>query len=186
VLLLLRQDVLEDPPGGGIVRAEPLDDLGVGSDGDPFGDQVLAQHVLQVGALVVLGVAARQDAFRVVVRLALQLDDAGGEQVRVGQLFVGVHEQFGRDGLGRGRTLGGEVVALVAHPAHDLGRQCLVEDLDDPFTVGAVGGRDRALLDLGPRALAQGGDVCQELGHAHQRRGGRRRRHLDVRGSGRS
>src|SRR5688572_11143240 len=40
VLFLHLQDVLDQPPRGRIVVAEPADDLGVGLDGDPLGHQV--------------------------------------------------------------------------------------------------------------------------------------------------
>ena len=41
-----------------VLVAEPADDLAVGLDRDPLGDEVLLDHVDQVGAGDVLGVAA--------------------------------------------------------------------------------------------------------------------------------
>ncbi len=44
-----------------------------------------------------------------------------------------------------------EVVVLVAKDTHDLGRECFVQNGDDPFTIGAVGRGDRP----GPHLLAR-------------------------------
>ena len=58
VLLLDGEDRLHQPAGGRILVAEPADDLAVGLDGDPLGDEVLPDHVAERVALDVLGVAA--------------------------------------------------------------------------------------------------------------------------------
>src|SRR5262249_40674569 len=47
VLLFLRQDLLEQAPRGRIVLAEVVDHLAIAVDGDPLGDQVFLDHVLE-------------------------------------------------------------------------------------------------------------------------------------------
>ena len=117
-----------------------------------------------VVALDVLGVAAVGEAVGVEVRLALQLRDAQRDLVGVAQLLVGVLQELRghRPGV---EALGHVVVPLVAQHADDLGGQRLVEHLDHPLAVGAVGVGDRALLDLLPGPLAEGLDVGEEVAH---------------------
>ena len=93
-----------------------------------------------VVALDVLGVAAVGDAVGVEVRLALELRDPQRDLVGVAELLVGVLEELGRDRPGV-EAVGHEVVPLVAEHAHDLGGEGLVEHLDHPLAVGAVGRR---------------------------------------------
>lgn len=156
--------VLEDAAGGGVALPQPLGDLGVGGDGDAFGDQVLLDHFDQVGAVVVLRVGAGGERVGVEVRLAAQLDDALGQFVGVLLLLLGVFQEL------RGHRLGVQardrvVVPLVAQGADDLGGEGLVEDEEHALQVRAVGVGDRALLDLPAGPLADGLDVGQELGH---------------------
>src|SRR5262245_50684498 len=47
VLLFLRQDLLEQASRGRIVLAEVVDHLAIAVDGDPLGDQVFLDHVLE-------------------------------------------------------------------------------------------------------------------------------------------
>ena len=66
----------------------------------------------------------------------------------------------------------GEVVALVAQHAHELGGEHLVEHLDHPFPVGAVGLGDGALVDVLARPAPQLVDVGQEVAHGGHAIGG--------------
>ena len=61
---------------------------------------------------------------------------------------------FLRHGLGVDPG-GHVVVALVAQDADDLGRERLVQDLDDGLAVRAIVLGDRALLDVPARPLPQ-------------------------------
>ena len=80
------------------------------------------------------------------VGFAAQLDDALGEAVGVARLLVRVFQELGRH-LRRRQAVRGEVVALVAQDAHQLGGQRVVQQLDDLVAVGPVAGRDRAVVE---------------------------------------
>ena len=101
---------------------------------------------------------------RVEVRLALELRDPQRDLVRVPHLLVGMLQELCGDRTGV-QTFGHVVVALVAEHAHDLRRERLVEHLDHPVPVSAVGRRDRALFDLLPSSFAERLDVGQEVRH---------------------
>src|SRR5207244_12488750 len=112
-------------------------------------------------ALDVFGVAAREEAFGVEVRLAPELVDALGDQVSMGLLLAGMLEEFRGHGLGvdaRGHV----VVPLVAEHAHELGGGRLVEKTADGLAVAAIGGGDGALLDVAARAPAELLDVGEK------------------------
>ena len=79
-------------------------------------------------------------------------------------LLGGVLEEL-RSHRSRVDPLGGVVMAFVAENADDLGRKNLVEHGDHPLAICTVGVRDGTKLQVLPRALAQGLDVGQELGH---------------------
>src|SRR5690606_16040222 len=79
VLLFHGQDALQHAPGGGILAAQVGDHLPVAVDGNALGDQVLADHVDQVLALDVFGMAAGGQAFRGEIGLTAELDDALGD-----------------------------------------------------------------------------------------------------------
>ena len=66
-----------------VVAAQIADHLGVRLDGDALGDEIFAEHLDEVLALFVLGVAARREAIRAEVGLAVELRDALGDAVRV-------------------------------------------------------------------------------------------------------
>ena len=63
VLFLDGEDALHQAPRRDVLVAQPAGDLGVGLDRDAFGDQVLLDHVDQVGAGHVLGMAAARPAW---------------------------------------------------------------------------------------------------------------------------
>src|SRR6185503_16896225 len=161
VLLLLRQDFFHQPARDRVVLSQVGDDLAVAVDGDALGDQILADHVLEVLALDVLGVAAARQALGREVGLAAELGDARRDQVGVLLLIVGMLQELGRHALGVD-ALGHEVVALVPQHADDLGGERLVEELDHHAAVGVVPGSDRAFGDVLPGPLAQRGDVGEE------------------------
>jgi hypothetical protein len=79
----------------------------------------------------------RGQAVGVEVRLAAELDDAGGELVGVALLLDGVLQELGGGGVGV-HARGHVVVALVAEHAHELGRQGLVEQAEDRLAVACV------------------------------------------------
>ena len=164
MLLLGGEDLLEHPPGGGVVVAQPPDDLLIRGDRHALRDQVLPDHVQQVARGVVLRVRPGREALGGEVGLAAELDDPSGGHVGMHLLLVRVLEELLGDGTGVD-ALGGEVVALVAQHAHQLGGEDLVQDRDHPLAVGGVGVGDRSLLDLLARATAERLDVGQELTH---------------------
>src|SRR5690348_1689601 len=49
VLFLLGEDVLEHALGGGVAVADVVDHLAIAVDRDALGDEILADHVAQVG-----------------------------------------------------------------------------------------------------------------------------------------
>src|ERR1700719_4421200 len=69
-------------------------------------------------------------------------------------LFARVFQEFVGNRAGM-NTLGHEIVALVSQHTDNLGRECLVEDLDRGFGVAAVARRYGAVLDVLARSLAQ-------------------------------
>ena len=66
-----------------------------------------------------------------------ELHDAFGKTVGMGRFLVGMHQKFFGD-LRRRQAFGGEVVALVAQHAHQLGGQGVVEQLDDVDTLSLI------------------------------------------------
>ena len=74
-----------------------------------------------------------------------------------------MHQELGAYGL-TVDTSCHEVVAAVAQHADDLGRQCLVEQLEHMGPVGAVASGDCAVLGVLARLLAQGLDQGQLVG----------------------
>jgi hypothetical protein len=151
VLLLLLEDLLHQPPRGGVVVSEEADHLQIRLDGDPLRDQVLLDHVDERVALRILRVTSRKQAGRVEVRRAPELADAFGDAVGVHLLLVGVLHELVGDGLVV--DPGGHVVVpAVAQRADDLRRQRLVEQADGRLHVAAVRRRHRALHHVLPRA----------------------------------
>src|SRR6266850_8534949 len=73
VLLLLREDTLQQPPSRRIPVAEVAHHLAVGFDGDTLGDEVFLDHVDQVLALGILRGGSGADAIGVQMRC----DDVG-------------------------------------------------------------------------------------------------------------
>jgi len=126
--------------------------------------------------------AALEQRVGLEVGVAAELHDAFGELVGVRQFLIGVHQELFGD-LRRIAPMRGVVVAPVAQHADELGGQGVVEqahDLVAPRAVGrrhrafftvALGGLDRALVELkavvgaglgfgrhgGPRAAVMGG-----------------------------
>jgi len=85
----------------------------VGGYGHPLGHQVLLDHVDQVGAGDVLGVAAGHQGGGVEVGRTLELDDACRDAIGVALLLVGVLEEL-LSHRARIQALGHVEVALVA------------------------------------------------------------------------
>ena len=94
-------------------------------------------------------------------RLLTQLDDAFRDQVGVCGFFLGVHQELVRDRR-RLAAIGREVVALVAQHADQLGRQRIVEQLDDGVAVRTVAGRDGA-----PFQILRGGGLDRVFVERH-------------------
>ena len=130
----------------------------VRGDRDALGHEIFLDHVDQVGALDVLGVAAGDERGRVEVRLALQLHDSRGDLIGVALLFGRVLQELGGDRRGVD-AVGHVVVPLVAQHAHQLGGERLVENLDHTLAVGAVVLGQWALFDVRSGVLAQSLDV---------------------------
>ncbi len=80
------------------------------------------------------------------------------------RLFARVLEEL-VSGVLRVETLRGEVVTLVAQDAHEFGREGLVEDVDDPLQIRAVGVSYGTKLNVGAGSLAQALDVGEKLFH---------------------
>src|SRR5215472_13746540 len=105
--------------------------------------------------------AAGREVLRLEIRLAIQLHDAGRDHIGVLLLLIGMLEKFGPDGI-REYAVDGEVVALGAQHADELGRQDLVQNLDHLLAIGLVAGRDGAVADLGAGPVADLRDVGNE------------------------
>src|SRR3989442_638885 len=161
VLLFLRQDLFQHAPRGRILVAEVGDHLAVAVDGDPLGDQVLLDHLLERAAFDVLGVAARGEAIGREVRRAAELHDARGDLVGVLLLLRRVLEKLRRHALGMD-ALRHEVMALVAQRADDLGGERFVQELQHHAAVGVIPGSHRPLGDVLAGALAQRLDVGEK------------------------
>ena len=122
------------------------DHLTIGLDRDPLGDEIGADHRLEVGRVVVVGMAAIHQRRRCEIGFAAELHDPFRDLVGMGRFLVSVDQELVRDRR-RGHTLGGEVVALVAKRADDLGGERAVEQRDDVLAPRSVARRDGALLE---------------------------------------
>ena len=87
------------------------------------------------------------------IGLAAQLHDARRDLVGVTLLFVRMIEEFLRNAL-RVDAARHEVMTAVTQDAHELGRQRVVEELEDHFAVGGIPCRDGTLLDALAGTLA--------------------------------
>ena len=145
--LLFAQDVFEQAPRGGVLVADQRDELAVGLDGHALGDQVGLDHGFQIGRFVIPGVAATGQRIGREIGLAAELHDAHGKAIRVGRFLARMHRELFGD-LGRGQTVGREMVALVAQYANQLGGQRVVEQIDDVLAPGAVMGCDGAAVEV--------------------------------------
>src|SRR5471030_1560591 len=121
--------------------------LAIRFDGDAFGDQIGADHGLDVVGVIILGMATARQCCRIKIRFAVQLDDALGQPVGVFLLLVGVFEELGLDRAvlqARHRV----VVALVAQHTDQLGGQRAVQQRDDAYAVALVAIGDRAVGEV--------------------------------------
>src|ERR1700687_622307 len=126
----------------------------VAVDRDALCHQVFLDHVDQVLALDVLGVAAAQQSVRRQIGRPAQLHDSLRYKVRVLLFLACMFQKILWHGAGM-NTLGHEIVALVSKHTDDLGRERFVEDLDRGLGVAAVTRRYGASLDVLARSLAQ-------------------------------
>ncbi len=130
-----------------------------------FGDQVFLQHVAQVGAHCVHGVAASREDLRIEVRLTAKLADSLGRQICM-TLFVGrVLKELGRGS----RSVHADrrvVVALITKHAHEFCREHLIEDIDNALDVVAVGGCHCAPVHLLARVGTDPVEVEREFVHS--------------------
>src|SRR5688572_1205358 len=161
MLLFLGEDLFQQPPRRRVGVAEVRDHLAVAVDRDALGDQIFLDHLLERLAFDVFGVAAGGEALGGEVGRAAKLRDARRDLVGMLLLVVGVLEELRRHALGVD-ALRHEVMALVAQRADDLGRERLVEELEDHAAVGVVPGSHRALRDVLPGPPAQRLDVGEE------------------------
>src|SRR5437016_8650313 len=90
VLLLLREDTLQQHPSRRIPVAEVAHHLAVALDGDTLGDEVFLDHVYQVLALGILRGGSGADALGVRVRLAAELIDPLREEIEMLLFLLGV------------------------------------------------------------------------------------------------
>src|SRR5213593_2995725 len=149
VLLLLRQDALEEHPGGRIPVAEVAHHLTVRLDGDALGDQVFLDHVDEVLALGVLRGGPGADAVRVQVRLAAELIDPLGEEIEMLLFLLRVLSELFLDRLA-GEPGRADGVELVAEDADDLRGDRVVQEGDRVFHLAAVVLRHRAFAQMLP------------------------------------
>lgn len=71
VFFLHGKNVFDEPSGCHILVTEPTDDLGVGVDCDALRNEILLDHVHEIVARDVFGMAPARETFRVEVRLTL-------------------------------------------------------------------------------------------------------------------
>ncbi len=155
------EDVFDNPSGGGVVVLEPSDDFGVGFDGDPFRDQVFANHVDEGVPLMVFCMTAGGEAFRIEIGDAAELGDSLRNPICVGLFFVGVLEEFLGDRLGVDAARH-EIVVSIAEHADDFGGEDFIEHGDDALAVSEVGPGDGALGHMLSGAFSDGFEVGLE------------------------
>ena len=80
-----------------VLVAEAEDGLVIALDRNPFGDQVFHDHAGQRIALDVFRMAACGQPVRRKIRLAVEFDDAPGEQVGVRHFVKRMRHEFGGD-----------------------------------------------------------------------------------------
>src|SRR5213594_4998965 len=161
VLLLLRQDALEEHPGGRIPVAEVAHHLTVRLDGDALGDQVFLDHVDEVLALGVLRGGPGADPVRVQVRLAAELIDSLGEEIEMLLFLLRVLSELFLDRLA-GESGGADGVELVAENAHDLRGDRVVQGGDGVFRLAPVLLRDGAFAQMLPSPAPNLLDIRKE------------------------
>src|SRR5262249_12333948 len=133
----------------------------IGLNGDALGYEIFAKHVFEGGAFDVFGVASLRNDRGIKLRLTAQLFDTLGDAVRVALLVIRMLEKFGSGSVFMDASCH-VVMKAISQNAYDLGRKSLVKDLDDLLFIKAVILCDGARFDLGPRAIANGFDVCQK------------------------
>ena len=129
----------------------------------------LLDHVDEVFAFDVIGMAAIEQARRRQVWFAIKLRDALGNQVGMPLLLICVLQKLRFDRL-RMDAGGHVVMELVAQYADQFGRQRLVEQIDHGRTIGAVAGGHRAVRKVPARALADVVDIADKrFDRGHER-----------------
>jgi len=138
--------------------AQIPNDLGVGLDGDPLCDKVLANHINEGIALDIFGVAAIEDADRTEVRLAAELGNSFCDLVGMRLFLAGMFEEFLRHALGVD-TFRQIVMRLVAQHANDLRGKRLVQNAHyggDVRLIGLSHGAGFHMLSCAPTNLLDG------------------------------
>ena len=152
VLLLHREDFLEQPARRRIAVADVVDHLAIRLDRDALGDEIFLHHLAQRAAFDVFGVTAVGEPVGAEIRRAAELGDPLGDPARVLVFLLRVLTELGARRF-RMPALRHVVVALVAQHADELGRERFVQELDHGAAIGAVIRGDRAALDLLARTL---------------------------------
>ena len=143
-----------------------MDYLAITINGNTFGNEIFLDHIDQGVAFLVFRMTARQQAFRIEIRLASQLDDPLCNLIRVCLLFIRVLQELGRNTfcMDPGSH---EIVPPVAQHANNFSRQRFVQDFDHGLSVGAVTFGNCALLDVLSRALAERFNVSKKWFISH-------------------
>ena len=83
VLLFDREDLFEHPSRRRVAVTEPRDDLAVGADRDPLGDEVLLDHLGQAGGRLVFRVGPARERVGIEIWFSPELPDPSGDQFGV-------------------------------------------------------------------------------------------------------
>jgi hypothetical protein len=100
MFLFFLKDFLDETGCRRIFVTEPVDDLRIALNGDPLGNEVLLDHRGEIGAFDIFGMTPCRQGLRIEIRLAVQLDDAGCQAVRMLLLLRRVLEELRPDTLG--------------------------------------------------------------------------------------
>lgn len=144
-----------------IVVAEVIDHLAITIDCNTLSHEILFYHVGERSALDVFRVAAHQQTSGIEIGLALELNYALCNRIRVSLFVVRMLEKLSGHAFGM-YSASHVIMTLIPQHTDDLGRQCLVQNFNCCFTIRAVTFGHSAILDVLSRAFAQSFDISEK------------------------